>query len=239
LDLEGRRVLVTGAASGIGRATVDRLERGGARIAAFDVMPPTTATSTDAVRWWQVDVSLEESVTVSVSEAVAWLGGHLDVLTHVAGIMRAQQAPLGDIPVEMWDEVLQVNLRGTFLMVKHVVDHFETGTGALILVSSIAGVFMASGSFPYAASKGGMHGLAMTLEERLNARGIRVNELCPGSIHTPLLERSLSEATDRLGSTSLHDTVAARWVEPSAVAEVLAFLSTPAADILRGTIRTL
>jgi NAD(P)-dependent dehydrogenase (short-subunit alcohol dehydrogenase family) len=108
-----------------------------------------------------------------------------------------------------------------------------------VLVSSVAGIFVGSGSLPYGASKGGMHGLAMTLEERLQGTGIRVTELCPGSVHTPLLEASLAEATRRAGDASYRDAVAARWIEPAQVAEVLAFLASPAADILRGTIRTI
>ncbi len=239
MELDGRRVLVTGAASGIGRATVERLERGGARVAALDVMPPPDGTSTDAVRWWRADVGHEPEVAAATTEAAEWLGGQIDVLVHVAGIMRAQRAPIDEIPVETWDEVMGVNLRGTFLMVKHVIRHLPPGGGALVLVSSVAGVFVGSGSFAYGASKGGMHGLAMTLEERLKDTGIRVTELCPGSVRTPLLEASLAEASRRAGDSSYQDSVAARWVEPAQVAEVLAFLASPAADILRGTIRTM
>ncbi|MBX3030918.1 MAG: SDR family oxidoreductase [Chloroflexi bacterium] len=239
MELEGRRVLVTGAASGIGRATVERLERGGARVAAFDVAPPAEGTDVETVRWWRVDVAQEPDVAAATAEAAEWLGGQVDVLVHVAGIMRAQRAPVHEIPVDVWDEVMSVNLRGTFLMVKHVIPRLPPGGGALVLVSSVAGVFVGSGSFPYGASKGGMHGLAMTLEERLQGTGIRVTELCPGSVHTPLLEASLAEATRRAGDASYRDAVTARWIEPAQVAEVLAFLASPAADILRGTIRTI
>ena len=122
---------------------------------------------------------------------------------------------------------------------KHVIPRLPPGSGALILVSSVAGVFFASGSFPYGASKGGMHGLAMTLEERLAGTGIRINELCPGSVQTPLLERSIADASERLGSTAYRDEVASRWTSPEQVAEVLAFMASPAADILRGTVRTI
>lgn len=205
-------------------------------MAGFDVAPSDVADN-DGLRHWHVDVSDETSVSAAVPEAVTWLGG-LDVLVHVAGIMRAQRVPIDEVPLEVWEQVIAVNLRGTFLMTKHVIPHFTPGTGALVLVSSVAGVFFASGSFPYGASKGGMHGLAMTLEERLAGTGIRVNEVCPGSVHTPLLERSLDEASTRMGSSTYKDDVAKRWIGPEQVAEVLAFLATPEADILRGTIRT-
>lgn len=238
MDLEGRRVLVTGAGSGIGRATARRLEAGGARVAAFDIAFGDDAVGGASVRRWSVDVGDEDQVAVAVAEAVEWLGGEMDVLVHVAGIMRAQRVPIDEVPADAWDEVIRVNLRGTFLMTKHVIPRFPTGSGAIVLVSSVAGVFVASGSFPYGASKGGMHGLAMTLEERLAGTGIRINELCPGSVQTPLLERSLADASERLGSTSHRDEVASRWISPDQVAEVLAFLATPAADILRGTVRT-
>ncbi len=238
IELKGRRVLVTGAGSGIGRAAVDRLAGGGAQVAAFDVAFPEDASGGERVRRWRVDVTDEPAVEQAVAGAVDWLGGAVDVLAHVAGIMRAQRIPIEEVPSETWDEVIRVNLRGTFLMTKHLVPRFPPGAGAIVLVSSVAGVFVASGSIPYGASKGGMHGLALTLEERLAGTGIRVNELCPGSVQTPLLERSLADASERLGSSDYRDEVAARWIRPEQVAEVIAFLASPAADILRGTIRT-
>jgi 3-hydroxybutyrate dehydrogenase len=78
----------------------------------------------------------------------------------------------------------------------------------------------------------------LTLEERLRETGIRVNEVCPGSVHTPLLERSLDEATARTGDPTFREEVRSRWITPEQVAEVLAFLSSPEADVVRGTIRT-
>ena len=151
MNLSDRRVLVTGAASGIGRATVARLVAGGARVAGFDVAA-SDASGHDGLRHWRVDVSDETSVSAAVPDAVAWLGG-LDVLVHVAGIMGAQRVPIDEVPVEVWDQVIAVNLRGTFLMSKHVIPQFAPGTGALVLVSSVAGVFFASGSFPTAPAR--------------------------------------------------------------------------------------
>ena len=229
-------MIVTGAASGIGNATVRRLLEGGARVAAFDVAPIDLEEAPN-VRSWRVDVADESSVSAGTDAAAGWLGG-LDVLVHAAGIMRAQRQPLDELPLEVWDQVIAVNLRGTFLMVKHVVPRFTPGSGAIVLVSSVAGVFVSSGSFPYGASKGGMHGFAMTLEERLKGTGIRVNEVCPGSVHTPLLERSLDEATARTGDPAYRDEVKSHWIGPERVAEVLAFLASPEADVVRGTIRT-
>ena len=86
MNLQGRRVLVTGAASGIGRATVDRLAAGQARVAGFDVSSPTEPPDPALARYWQVDVSDETSVQSAMPEAVDWLGGQIDVLVHVAGI---------------------------------------------------------------------------------------------------------------------------------------------------------
>jgi NAD(P)-dependent dehydrogenase (short-subunit alcohol dehydrogenase family) len=238
MDLEGRRVLVTGAGSGIGRATAERLAAGGAQVAAFDIAFGDDRVDGTSVRHWRVDVGDEAQVAAAVTEAAEWLGGELDVLIHVAGIMRAQRVPIDEVPADVWDEVIRVNLRGTFLMTKHVIPRFPKGSGALVLVSSVAGVFTASGSFPYGASKGGMHGLALTLEERLTGTGIRVNEVCPAAVQTPLLERSLADASERMGSTTYRDEVAAKWIRPEQVAEVIAFIASPAGDILRGTVRT-
>lgn len=231
-------VVITGAGSGIGRATAERLVAGGAQVAAFDIAFSDGVAEGASLRRWQVDVGDEPQVAAAVTEAAAWLGGNVDVLVHVAGIMRAQRMPIDEVPAEVWDEVIRVNLRGTFLVTKHLVPTFPTGSGAIVLVSSVAGVFFASGSFPYGASKGGMHGLAMTLEERLAGTGIRINEVCPGAVQTPLLERSLADASERMGSTTYRDDVAAKWIRPEQVAEVLAFVASPAGDILRGTVRT-
>jgi NAD(P)-dependent dehydrogenase (short-subunit alcohol dehydrogenase family) len=236
MNLQDRRVIVTGAASGIGSATVERLVAGGARVAAFDVASGDRADGPN-LRSWRADVADEADVEAATESAAEWLGG-LDVLIHAAGIMRAQRQPIDELPLETWEQVISVNLRGTFLMVKHVLPRFALGTGAIVLVSSVAGVFFASGSFPYGASKGGMHGLAMTLEERLKGTGIRVNELCPGSVHTPLLERSLDEATARTGDPAYRHEIRSQWISPAKVADVLAFLASPEADVVRGTIRT-
>ena len=236
MNLQGRRVIVTGAASGIGYATVARLLDGDARVAAFDVAAIDIAEGQD-VRSWRVDVADEPSVAAATDAAAGWLGG-LDVLIHAAGIIRAQRQPIDELPLEVWEQVIAVNLRGTYLMVKHVLPRFRSGAGAIVLVSSVAGVFVASGSFPYGASKGGMHGLAMTLEERLKGTGIRINEVSPGSVHTPLLERSLDEATARLGDPTYRDEIRSHWISAEQVAEVLAFLASPEADVVRGTIRT-
>lgn len=237
--VKGRRVIVTGAASGIGQATVARLVAEGARVAAFDIVPPSDDThASEALRHWQVDVRDEASVSQGVLEAADWLGSQVDVLVSVAGIMRAQRTPIDEVGLPEWDDVIEVNLRGTFLMVKNVVPRFPPGTGAIVLVSSVAGVFVGSGSFPYGASKGGVHGLALTLEEHLGPSGIRVNEVCPRSVHTPLLSQSLDEVSARLGTTEFQDEVVSRWVEPEQVAALLAFLVSEEADAVRGTIRT-
>lgn len=238
--VKGRRVIVTGAASGIGQATVARLVAEGARVAAFDIVPPTEDThASEALRHWQVDVRDDAGVSQGVLEAAEWLGGsQVDVLVSVAGIMRAQRTPIDEVALQEWEDVIEVNLRGTFLMVKNVVPRFPPGTGAIVLVSSVAGVFVGSGSFPYGASKGGVHGLALTLEEHLGPSGVRVNEVCPRSVHTPLLSQSLDEVSARLGTTEFQDEVVSRWVEPEQIAALLVFLASEEAGAVRGTIRT-
>jgi len=239
------RVLITGGASGIGRAAALLLAQRGSRVMALDVDDATGATlATDAsvpverLIYRHADVSMEAEVRDAVAEAVErW--GTIDALIVAAGIMRGQQQDLRAFEEATWDQVVDVNLKGAFLAAKHVGGvMLDQGRGTIILVASKAGVSGGSGSYAYGASKGGMHGLAMTLERHLGPKGVRVNDVCPGEVDTPLYRRSLEEALGNGADPAWVEEALARLTPPAAIAELLAYLVSDAASCVRGTVFT-
>ena len=253
-SLENKRIIVTGAANGIGRATALCVGGYGARVAAFDLDDrgqDAVQMITDAggvARFWQVNVADEESVSRGVVDACQWLGG-LDVLLHVAGMIQGVMVDISDISETMWDHVIDVNLKGSFLMAKHTANAMKSaGRGVIVLTASGAGVTGGGASIPYAPSKGGVHGLMLVLEQHLGKQGIRVNEVCPGKVDTQIIAIGREEVfrntgrrpgptpADGSGSPFLYE---GNLSQPEGVAEIYAFLASDEADYIRGTVSTL
>ncbi len=240
-----RRVLVTGAASGIGRSTAVRLARAGSRVVAWDVDDAAGTELAEEARGqgWElafrhVDVSREEDVVAALREA-ADAGDGIDTLVHAAGIMAGQLEDIRDLTEATWDRVVDVNLKGAFLVAKHVATvMLAAGSGVIILIASKGGVSTGSGSYPYGASKGGMHGLSLTLDRHLGPQGIRINEVCPGDVDTPLMHRSLTEGLERGGDPQSIERIRRGLTAPDAIAELIAFLASEAASCVRGTVFT-
>lgn len=230
-DERPRRILVTGAASGIGRAVTERLLADGACVAALDLHRFDITGADDRLRSWTGDVSDEGAVVDIVAEATAWLGG-LDAVAHVAGIVRGLGTPIDELAREDWDSVLAVNLTGAYLVAKHTVPHLERSRGALVLTGSGAGVHNAHRSAAYAASKGGLHGLAITLEDKLRERGVRVYDVLPGAVDTPLVRAQAGDERVDAGRQS------GRIIDAAGVAAIIAFLVSAEAVAVRGSIRT-
>lgn len=228
--LAGRRVLVTGAASGIGRATAIRVAEDGADVALVDVHDGESVARRcrdvgGRAMFFGCDVSDEQAVHDMVDAAVSWLDG-LDAVLHVAGIVGDRDSPVDALAAADWDSVIGVNLTGAFHLAKHAVPHLERSAGALVLTGSGAGIWNGHVSVAYGASKGGLHGLALTLEGPLRERGIRVYDVAPGAVDTPLLRRvAASPPTKPL-------------VPPEQIAAIMAFLASDDAMAVRGTVRT-
>lgn len=243
--LHGKRVLITGGASGIGRAAAMTLAGRGARVLVVDVddaegrlLIAEAGRMGRDVSFVHADISLEPETAAAVETAAADLGG-IDVLIHAAGIMSGQLEDIRDFGEATWDRVIDVNLKGAFFVAKHVAKVMvPAGAGVIILVASKAGVTTGSGSYAYGASKGGVHGLTLTLDRHLAPHGIRVNDLCPGEIDTPLMRASLAEAASHGGDTVAIEQTLRRLTAPEAVADVLAFLASDAAACVRGTVFT-
>ena len=247
MSLDGKRIILTGGATGIGRATAIRVASEGAQVAFFDVndadAESTLATITDVggeARYWHVDVVEEAAVQSGVDEAVEWLGGGVDVLFSIAGVLQGAQISIDEFPTDMWDFVLDINLKGTFLVVKHVTRHMiPAGAGTIIITSSGAGVLGGSSSYAYGSSKGGTHGLAMVLDRQLSDHGIRVNDVLPGSLDTPLKRAQVAAVRDASGDEESYERMMANLASPDGVASVMAFLASDEADYVRGSIRTI
>lgn len=244
LGLQDRRIVVTGAASGIGRATAIALAGAGARLALLDwdeaglAQTASELSGDNTPLTQQVDVSDETSVDTAFEAIISEWDG-IDVLINVAGIMRDQMADIRNITVQDWQRVLDVNLTGSFLTARAASrTMIPAGGGSIILVGSPAGVAGASGSISYGSSKGGVNGLAMTLERHLGEHGIRVHNFLPGSVDTPLFNRSLDNGVANGADQSYADHAREIAVSPEGIGRALALLASPWASDLKGNIFT-
>jgi meso-butanediol dehydrogenase/(S,S)-butanediol dehydrogenase/diacetyl reductase len=189
---EGKVALVTGAASGIGRATVERLADEGAALCCVDVQADQVeAVAADArargadADGRVCDVSDESAVAATVAACVARFG-RLDVLCNVAGILRFHHAH--EITTADWQRILAVNLTGTFFMCRAALPHLLATKGNIVNVSSTAALSGQPWAAAYAASKGGVLALTKTLAIDYVKQGVRVNAVCPGDIATPIMQ---------------------------------------------------
>ena len=174
-----------------------------------------------------------------MAEASAWLGGGPDVLLHLAGILKGARVDIVDFPVATWDDVIDVNLRGSFLVSKHVAGRMkQAGSGVIVLTASWAGVIGGSSSYAYGSSKGGVHGLAMVLRDRLADHGVRVHDVAPGQVLSPLKVSVVEEIYRETGDRAAYEAELAGLVEPEGIANVIAWLASDDANDVIGTIFT-
>lgn len=238
IEAAGHRALVTGAGSGIGLATAELLGRHGAAVALLDRRPDALSEAASRVGGTAViaDVGDPGSVAEGVRAASRALGGPIDVLVNAAGIYRI--APLLELDSTGWDEVLDVNLRGSFLVAAEVVrDLVAAGTGgAVVNVASIAAL-VADDVEPaahYNASKAGVIALTKQMAVEWAAHGVRANAVCPGVIDTPML-RMMDDP--EAGRAYLDSRVPlGRLGRPEEVAAVIGFLTSDAASYVTGTV---
>ena len=182
----GRVALVTGAASGIGRATAVRLAEEGAQVVALDLHAEPlaeTAALAASIETRVGDVS-DPALAAAVMEEIVGRHGRLDVLANVAGILRT--AHTHEHPIEVWDQVLAINLTGTFTFCRAAIPALLDSHGNIVNVSSTAALAGAAWSAAYAASKGGVLALTRTIAVEYAKQGLRCNAVCPGSITTPI-----------------------------------------------------
>ena len=193
--LDGKVVLITGAGSGMGRLASVAFAREGARIVVSEIVEPAGQETVEQVRavggeavFVRSDVSKEADMVAAVRAAEAAFG-RLDVLYNNAGIFPAEDGAVTDIDEAVWDRVMNVNLKGIYLVCKHGIPALlRAGGGSIVNVASfVALVGCTVPQDAYTASKGGVIALTKSLAVQFGPKGIRTNAICPGPIETPLL----------------------------------------------------
>ena len=187
--LLGKRTIVTGAGSGIGKAAARLFGAEGAHVLCADIDGDSAQATADGIGdravGMRVDVTEPDDCAAMVERAVAAFGG-LDAVYANAGIAGSGRA--GDLDIEDWNRVIAVNLTGVWLSVKFAIPHLiEAGGGSLVLQASVGGVIGVPGIASYAAAKAGVIGLARQMAVDYGPDAIRVNAICPGTVPTPLV----------------------------------------------------
>jgi NAD(P)-dependent dehydrogenase (short-subunit alcohol dehydrogenase family) len=237
VEMKGKRVLVTGASSGIGRATAERFLDAGATVTLVGrrevALAEVAARAPDRAYVLVADLADERQCESCIARAVEWMGG-LDILVNAAGILKS--GSLETTSLELWDEMMRINLRSIFYLMQLAVPHLEKTRGVIVNVSSVTGLRSFPGVLAYCVSKAALDQLTRCAALELAPKGIRVNAVNPGVVRTNLhraggmneaeyaafLERS--RTTHPLG----------RVGEPEEVADLILFLASDRARWITG-----
>jgi NAD(P)-dependent dehydrogenase (short-subunit alcohol dehydrogenase family) len=241
--LAGKAAIVTGGAAGIGRACVLRMAEEGAKVAIFDVLKVEGSALADELvakagqaAFWKVDVADEGALKSAIDAAAARFGG-LNIIVNNAGISGSPK-PTDQVTEAEWDRVQAVNVKGVFFGTKHTIPHLRAAKGgAIINLSSIAGLIGIGGIAPYHASKGAVR--LMTKNDAITyaPEQIRVNSIHPGYIWTPMVENHLRATSDDLEAAksaagSLHPI--GHMGEPDDIAWAVVYLASDEARFVTG-----
>jgi NAD(P)-dependent dehydrogenase (short-subunit alcohol dehydrogenase family) len=243
--LDDKAVLITGAASGIGRATAIEAQLEGARLLLCDVNDEQGEAVADELRgaggsavYAHCDVTDEAQVEAVVGRAVEELGG-LDGAFNCAGILGSL-GNVGDTALEDWKRILDVDLNGVFLCTKHELRKMaENGGGSIVNMASAAGLIGWPAAAGYVAAKHGVVGLTKSAALEYAEQGVRVNSMCPSYVRTPMVDKDLFE--DALGNDEVLIAAAranhpiGRFAQPEEIASACVWLLSDKASFVTGT----
>lgn len=241
--LAGKSAIVTGGAVGIGRACVQRMAEEGAKVAILDVLEEDgkalageLAGRGHQVAFWRADVSSEADLKSAIDAAAARFGG-LHVMVNNAGISGSPK-PTDQVTEAEWDRVQAVNVKGVFFGTKHAIPHLRAaGSGAIINLSSIAGLIGVGGIAPYHASKGAVRLMSKNDAITYAPERIRVNSIHPAYIWTPMVENHLRATSPDLEAAkaaagSVHPV--GHMGEPDDIAWAVVWLASDEAKFVTG-----
>ncbi|HET7357043.1 MAG TPA: 3-hydroxybutyrate dehydrogenase [Nocardioidaceae bacterium] len=234
-DLSGRTALVTGGASGIGRACAVRLAEAGAKVVVTDVDADAARAVADQVggEAWVVDLA--------DTEALAGERLEVDVLVNNAGVQHV--APVEDFPPERFGFILRLMLESPFLLVRAALPHmYSRGFGRVVNISSAHGLVASPYKSAYVAAKHGLEGLSKVVALEAGGRGVTSNCINPAYVRTPLVEKQIADQarmhgipeTEVVEKVMLTEPSIKRLVEPEEVAEMVAYLCSPAGSFING-----
>jgi 3-hydroxybutyrate dehydrogenase len=234
--LSGRHAVVTGAGSGIGAVCAERLAAAGARVTVADLDEGRARTVADKIggEAWQVDLS--------DTEALAELSLDADVLVNNAGVQHV--SPIQDFPPDRFAMILRLMLESPFLLIRAALPGmYERGFGRIVNISSVHGLRASPYKSAYVAAKHGLEGLSKVTALEGAAHGVTSNTVCPAYVRTPLVEGQIADQAKTHGISEdeviekvmLTEPAVKRLVEPSEVAEVVAFLCGPDTSFITGS----
>jgi len=243
--LDGKVALITGGARGIGGAAAVRFAAEGAKVIVADLLESEASETVQTIHaaggeahFVRTDVTNEDACR-AMGQAAMDRYGKLDIVVTCAGILQGAFTDITDFDVDTFARVQDINVRGTFLSIKHAVPYLRrNGGGTVICISSGAGVTGGSSSIAYGTSKAGVHGFVKCIEGSLHRDNIRVHAVCPGSVNTPLKRDNVRDGARAAGRDPDQALASASLVAPEGIAGVLAFLASEQGSYIRGTVFT-
>ncbi|MEK4025256.1 3-oxoacyl-ACP reductase [Sporosarcina sp. FSL W7-1283] len=234
----GKTVVVTGAASGIGKAQSLAFLENGANVFALDINEDELLNMKRAYpvqfAYSIGSISSNEDVTHTVAEALATFG-QIDILLNTAGLLDGFAKTL-DTDEVLWDRIMDTNVKGTYFMTNAVLPHMiARKSGVIVNMASIAGLVGGGGGAAYTASKHAIVGYTKQVDLDYCREGIRVNAIAPGAIQSPMNKADF-EGEGEMAKWVAEETPAGRWAQPSEVADLTLYLASQTADYIHGTV---